>query len=35
MVTDAAKLMETYAPTYIDAVTNFDVPAEGGMTTHH
>jgi hypothetical protein len=35
MVADAAKLMETDAPTYVDTVTNFDVTAKGGMTTHH
>jgi hypothetical protein len=35
MVADAAKLMETDAPTYVDAVTNFDVTAEGGMTAHN
>jgi hypothetical protein len=35
MIADAAKLMETCAPTYVDAITNFDVTAECGMTTHH
>ena len=32
MVANAAKLMETCAPSYIDVVTNFDVTAEGGMS---
>jgi hypothetical protein len=35
IIADATKLMETYTPTYVDAVTNFDVTAEGGMTTHN
>ena len=35
IIADATKLVETYAPAYVDVIANFDVTAKGGMTTHH